>query len=153
MYVAYLSVSMCTIIYNIQSMLIKLCNSCNSNLGTVVRNQDIPLNIPLALQHWNRRAGIVFEESARRLSRAYSSWPPIAFQKLGFSWPAKILIAFVNYTRPLSPLLEIFQYMKWERTYGQASVDVIITGTLHFGKKISNFILLPLWNKFFRQHL
>lgn len=73
MYVAYLSVSMCMIMYNIQSMLIKVCNSCNSNLGIVFRNQDIPLNTPVALEHWNRRAGIVFEESAKRLSHAYSS--------------------------------------------------------------------------------
>ena len=73
MHVAYLSVSMCMIMYNIQSMLIKLCYSCNSNLGIVFRNQDVPLNPPVALEHWNRRAGIVFEESARRLSHAYSS--------------------------------------------------------------------------------
>jgi len=72
-YVAYLSVSMCMIMYNIQSVLIKLCNTCNSNLGIVFRNQDIPLNTPVALEHWNRRAGIVSEESARRLSHAYSS--------------------------------------------------------------------------------
>jgi hypothetical protein len=73
MYVAYLSVSMCIIMYKIQSMLIELCNSCNSNLGIVFRNQDIPLNTPVALEHWNRRAGIVFEESARCLSHAYAS--------------------------------------------------------------------------------
>ena len=73
MYVAYLSVSICMMMCNIQSMLIKLCNVCNSNLGIVIINQDVPLNTPVALEHWNRRAGIVFEESARRLSLAYSS--------------------------------------------------------------------------------
>jgi len=112
MYVAYLSVSVFMIMCNIQSMLIKLCNICNSNLGIVFRNQDVPLNTPEALEHWNRRAGIVSEESARRLSLAYSSRPPIAFQKSGFSLPAEILIAFVDYTRPLSPLLEIFKSLK-----------------------------------------
>lgn len=120
---------------NIQNILIKLCNYCNSNLGIVFRNQDVPLNTPEALEHWNRRAGIVFEESARRLSLAYASLPPVASQKSGFSLPAEILITFVDYTRPLSPLLEIFKSLKWNSTYEQARFDIMINGTLPFGKK------------------
>jgi hypothetical protein len=79
------SVNLSIIICKTKRKVIKLHFTSDSSPGAVSGNQDIPLNTPLALEHWNNRAGMVSAESARRLSLAYCSWPPIASQKSGFS--------------------------------------------------------------------